>query len=213
MEGRVQQADDDRETVNGLKDFLKIVALHRKQFLESSGALLERTGNNHLLHEGKAIGIVEHTLGTAQSYTLCTKSACLVGIRGRVCIGTHAETANAVCIAKQGRKFGCLLGIHHGGLTKDDFASRAVHRDDVAFVDGYAICHEGFFGVVEFYLISANHAWLAETTCHKRCMSRGATTRRQCRLSLGDTIDVLRRRVLTNKNNPLSSLSKLGGLL
>src|SRR5450759_834997 len=213
VERRVQQADDDRETVHGLKDLLEIAPLHRKQFLEGSGALLERTGNNHLLHKGKAIGIVEHALGTAQSYTLCAECTCFPSVGGRVCIGAYAETANTVCITKQGRKFGGLLGIHHWGLTKDDFASGAVHRDDVAFVDGHTICHEGFFGAVEFYLIGANHTRLAETTRYKRCMGRGATTGRQCRLSLGNTIDVLRRRVLTNKNNLLSSFSKLGGLL
>jgi hypothetical protein len=192
MQWWIEQANNDRVSIHGFKNLLEVSALQGQELFKSNHALRRRIGDDHLLHERKAVRVVEHAFGAAESNAFGTESAGLAGIRRRVSVCPYSEPAQFVGITEQCRQLSGLFCIDHGRLAQDDFACCAIDCDDVALVNSNAIGRESFVTVVKSDLVGPHNAGLAQPASDQSSVRAGPATRRQRCLGLRDTIDVLR---------------------
>jgi len=65
MQRRVNQTNDDRVAVHGFEQPIEILALGRKQFIQSLRALFAGIRKDHALNDRQSLRLEEHMLGAA----------------------------------------------------------------------------------------------------------------------------------------------------
>ena len=139
VQGRVEQADADRQALHDLEQLDEILALHRQQPRQRRRTVLGRVGKDHLAHHDQAVFLEEHVLGPAQTDPLRLEVAGGLRIGGRVGIGPHPDVAHGIGPAKKLAEGIVQRRGQHFGRPRQRLARRAVDGDDVAFAEHPAI--------------------------------------------------------------------------
>ena len=100
MQGRVEQADRDRQAVHRLEDADEVGSLQGKQCCQRRSALGHRVGQDEPLDQPPALA-EEHVLGPAQADALCAVPTGTCSVVGRVGVGQHTEPAPIIGVLKQ----------------------------------------------------------------------------------------------------------------
>ena len=93
VERRIQEADGYRIALHGLVNAFEVALLHRLQLGQSSLALLNGVGADHLADGVDTVIVEEHVLGTAQADALSAELARLLGVAGSIGIGAYLQLA------------------------------------------------------------------------------------------------------------------------
>ena len=111
---RIEQAHRDGQSLHRLEDALEVGALYRQQAIQRGLALFLRFGQDHFLHDGQAVGAVEHAFGAAQADTHRAEFACAGRIAGCVGIRHHLEpdisSAQASSVANSSENSASTVG-------------------------------------------------------------------------------------------------------
>jgi hypothetical protein len=201
---RVEQAHGHRQALHGLEDALEVVALDRQQAVERRLALLGRLGEDHLLHDGQAVGAVEHALGAAQADAHGAEGAGAGGVLRRVGVGHHLQAGDLVGPLQQDGHFLRDLGLHRRHLAGVDVAGAAVDGDDVALVQRRLADHRAARDDVDDDGLAAGDAGLAHAARHHRRVRGLAAAAGQDALRLEEAVDVLGLGLLAHQDDALA---------
>ena len=137
MQRGVDQADDDRVTIHGLKQAVEVGALRGQQFIERGGAVGGGLGQDHALDDRQALGLKEHVLGAAEADALGAIRAGAAGIFGIVGIGPNLQARNLVRPGQEGHQFFLLFNLDGKEVefTQVNFAGGAIDGNPFAFFD------------------------------------------------------------------------------
>ena len=91
VQGRVEQAHGDVQSVHRLEDAEKVLALDFQQALQRALVVGVVVGEDHLAHHRQAVGTQEHVLGAAEPNALRAAFARGPGVGGRVGVGPHRQ--------------------------------------------------------------------------------------------------------------------------
>ena len=135
VDRRVEQADGHRVRRHRLEDPGEVGALDRQQAIKRSAPLLRGVGDDHVDHDGQAVGGVEHALGAAQADALRAVADGARGVVRRVGVGAHAEARELVGPAEQLHERRREVRLDGRHLAAVHAAVAAVDGDHVAFLD------------------------------------------------------------------------------
>ena len=96
MQGRVDEADNDRQFFHDIIDALEVALLIGQQLCQCLAAGFGGFCHNHFTHCFDAVALKEHVLGTAQANALCAECLALCGVVRCVCVGVNLQTAHLV---------------------------------------------------------------------------------------------------------------------
>ena len=193
VQGRIEQADGDRQSAHDGEERGEVGALHRQELLQGGAAARLVVGEDHLAHGDDAVALEEHVLGAAQADALGAESARRLGVARRVGVGAHLELAGRVGPAHQGRELARQLRLDHGDGAVQHLAGRAVDGDDVALLQLGAGDRHGAAAVIDADRAGAGHARLAHAARHHGGVRGHAAAGRQDAFGGVHAVDVLRR--------------------
>ena len=193
VERRVDQTDRDRLAVHCLEQAGEVLPLERKQLGQGLFAVLEVVGDDHLADFIEVIE--EHVLGAAEADAFRSERDGLFGLVRKVGVRPHAQLAmlvgdlhQLVEAAEDFRLFGLhrLVDEHlddFRGLGRDlafeDFASEAVHRQEVTRLQHLVADGDRSLVVVDVQGCTTNDAGLAHLPRHEGRVRGGATEGRE----------------------------------
>ena len=96
VQRRIDQPENDRQTVHGPKDSGKVFPLIGQQGIEGFFLVQVPIGCDHLLDDGQAIGLEKHVFGAAQADALGTVVTGAFGVTGIVGVGPDAQATKSV---------------------------------------------------------------------------------------------------------------------
>ena len=164
MQGGVDEADRDGETVHGLEDSGEVVPLEGKKLIQRGDSLLHVVGDDHLL-DGQAafLGIEEHVLGPAEAYPFGAQLDGLTGIVGRVGVGPDPEAADLVGPLEKGLKLLAGFGFDQLETADEDFAGGSVQSEGIALLDDLLSHLETPLLIIHIHLLATDDAALPPT--------------------------------------------------
>ena len=145
VDRRVEQADGHRVRRHRLEYPGEVGALDRQQAIKRSAPLLRGVGDDHVDHDGQAVGRVEHALRAAQADALRAVADGAGRVVRRVGVGAHAEPRERVRPAEQLDQRRREIRLDRRHLAAEHAAVAAVDGDDVAFLD-HLVADEGVAG-------------------------------------------------------------------
>jgi hypothetical protein len=98
MQGRINQADDNRITVHRFEETVEVLALVGEKLVESCRAAFATVRKNHALDDRQAFGLEEHVLGAAQTNAHSTIRAGTLCILRVICIRPYLKPAGGVAL-------------------------------------------------------------------------------------------------------------------
>ena len=96
MQRRIQEPNGDRQSRHDLEQLDEIGALHGKYLGERRTPSLLAVGQDHLAHGDDTIGIEEHVLRPAQTYSFRAEGAGNAGVERRLGVGPYLHAPDAV---------------------------------------------------------------------------------------------------------------------
>ena len=145
MQGRIEQADADRQAGHDLEQLHKVRPLHRQKPRQRGGAVMRGVGKDHLAHHDQTIFVKEHVFRAAQADALGFKLSGHGGICRRVGIGANADVAHLIRPTQERAKTVVQRGCQHLGGPGEHLARGAVQRDDIPFAEHPAIGGDQLF--------------------------------------------------------------------
>ena len=209
VQRRVHQAHGDGQALHGLEDALEVGALDRQQAVDGGLALFECFGEDHLLHDGQAVGGVEHALGAAQADAHGAELAGARGIFRRVGVGHHLEARDLVGPFQKRHHVLVELGLHGRHFAGIDMAFAAVDGDDIAFMQEGVADAGAAIDIVDVDRIAAGHAGLAHAARDHRRVRGLAAARGEDALRLEEAVNILGLGFLAHEDDLLAGIATL----
>ena len=211
VQRRVDQPDDDRQTVHLLEDADEIRALERQQLAQPLAALFLVRGQDHLLHERQPLLLHEHVLGAAEADPLRAVIAGNLGIARVVGVGPDPEPAAGIGPGQQLIEILVDGRLDHWHRAQDHLPGRAVDRDQVALFDSRAVDRENPLIEIDPETFGARHTGLAHAAGHHGGVTRLAAARRQHALGGDHPVHVIRVGFDPHQDHGLALLAALLG--
>ena len=204
VQWRVEQTYGYGQTFHGFEDAFEVFALNWEQLFEGFSASGLVAGQNHLAHGHNFVAAKEHVLGTAQSDTLCTKATRHTCIMRSVGIGAHVHPRLFVGQLHEFAKIAAELRLAGFDAAFIYLASRAIQRNEVAFVEG-DVAH-GYCAVliVNLYGTCARNTAFTHTAGHNSCVAGHTAAGSEDTLSHIHTLEVFGRGFDAHQHNFLT---------
>ena len=201
VQGRIQQADRDRQATHDAQNGFEVVLLHGKDLIQRFLAGFVSTGHDHPPHRHQTVLGEKHVLRAAQADALCSEATGDVGVLRRIRVAAHAQATKAVGPLHQFGKVAPEVGCHQRRLPQDNLACCAVQGQSVAGLDGLVADAAVTGAFVDYQIAAANDATFAHAARHHRGMAGHASAGRQDALRSVHAADVFRRRFVTNEQD------------
>ena len=139
MKRGIEETDGDGIAAQRLKQPFEVRLLHRLDLGERGFALLDRIRADHFAEGADPCGIEEHVLGAAKADALRAERRSLLGVLGRICIGSDAERLILVGeLHDPAEVAGVGIGGNGGDQAVVNVARGAVQRERVALLEHLA---------------------------------------------------------------------------
>jgi len=170
MQGRIQRANGDRESIHGRKETLEILLLKGQQLVERFLTFLRRISQDHLLYDRNPIFCKEHVLSTTQPDSFGSELNCLDSVAGNVGIGPYSKRSKLIGPLHQLRKLTGESRLDGRHRTDNNLTCGTIQGDYFTFFDGKSSDLKTLSCQIHSNGISTAHTALAHTTCHHGSM-------------------------------------------
>ena len=204
VQGRIQEADGNGQSVHHLIQSLEVALLIRQDLGQCLLAGIDVLGHDHFAHGLDAVAFKEHVLGAAQADALGAEGDGLLGVAGGVGVGADLQGALGVRPSHEALEVARNGGFHGGNSLTVDVTGRAVDGDVIPFADLLTAEGEVFFILKHLDLAAAGNAAGTHAAGDNRRVGGHAAANGQNALSGRHTLDVLRGGLETDQNDLLA---------
>ena len=209
MQRRVQITDGHRTVAHDAVHGSEVGLLERLNLGQSSLALLNGTGADHLADSLNAVLSEEHMLGTAQTDALGTHVNSVLSVLRVISVGHDLHLTVGVSPAHEALEVGVLGGSNGSNLALVDVAGGAVDAHPVTLVEGAAVDGDDLGVIVDgntVVVAAAGDAAGAHTTGNNGSVAGHTAADGQDALRDLHADDILGAGLQTDQNDLLPSI-------